>query len=472
MHRAKRWLYLTHRWLGIGTCLLMAMWFLSGMVMMYVPFPSLSDAERLEGLSPINWTIMERMPVTPLTAQSLVLEQRLGKPVWRLDQADGTIKTISAVSGRGIAGIDKEQAFQIAEAFAQAPAVAIESVDRDQWTVAGGFDRYRPLWKVEIMGPGRHFLYIASNDGRVVLDTSRHERFWNWLGSVPHWLYPTVLRQDQPLWRQVVLWTSGVCIIGTVAGMWIGILRVRLRRRFKGGRTTPYRGWQFWHHILGLIGGTVLSTWIVSGWLSVDPGRMFASAGLSPSSLAAYRRAGPLATVDWASVAALPEAKDAKRVRVVWVDGQTRLVFERAGTAPSVRDYRSLAPISFDRARLVAAVRRMLPEKPIIGAELVAHTDAYWYEAKGLVELPILRVKFGDTARTWIHISPQTGEIVGSSNSRLRLYRWLFDGLHRWDFGFLIQHRPLWDLWMWAWLIPGLIISISGSVIGIRRLAR
>ena len=32
----KRWWYVTHRWLGIALCLLFAMWFVSGVVMMYV----------------------------------------------------------------------------------------------------------------------------------------------------------------------------------------------------------------------------------------------------------------------------------------------------------------------------------------------------------------------------------------------------------------------------------------------------
>jgi len=32
----KRYLYLWHRWLGIVLCLFMAMWFISGVVMMYV----------------------------------------------------------------------------------------------------------------------------------------------------------------------------------------------------------------------------------------------------------------------------------------------------------------------------------------------------------------------------------------------------------------------------------------------------
>jgi uncharacterized iron-regulated membrane protein len=40
-HRAKRWLYIIHRWIGIFSCLLFAVWFLSGLVMIYVPYPAL-----------------------------------------------------------------------------------------------------------------------------------------------------------------------------------------------------------------------------------------------------------------------------------------------------------------------------------------------------------------------------------------------------------------------------------------------
>ncbi len=43
--RGKWLLYWLHRWLGIVTCVLSVMWFLSGLVMLYVPFPSWSDDE-------------------------------------------------------------------------------------------------------------------------------------------------------------------------------------------------------------------------------------------------------------------------------------------------------------------------------------------------------------------------------------------------------------------------------------------
>src|SRR6185312_6321073 len=45
---------LLHRWLGIAFCLLFAMWFASGIVMHFVPFPSLTEAERFAGLAAVE----------------------------------------------------------------------------------------------------------------------------------------------------------------------------------------------------------------------------------------------------------------------------------------------------------------------------------------------------------------------------------------------------------------------------------
>src|SRR5690606_9709389 len=120
---------------------------------------------------------------------------------------------------------------------------AIDLIHNDQWTVAGRYDSHRPLWKATLADKQGRTLYLSSRTGAVLLETTASERFWNWLGSVPHWIYPTVLRQNGEAWRQVVLWLSGPCIIAGLTGIWIGILRVRLgRRRFREGRITPYRG--------------------------------------------------------------------------------------------------------------------------------------------------------------------------------------------------------------------------------------
>ena len=52
--RPKRWLFLLHRYFGIGMCLLFALWFASGIVMMYVEYPELTEQERLGHLPSID----------------------------------------------------------------------------------------------------------------------------------------------------------------------------------------------------------------------------------------------------------------------------------------------------------------------------------------------------------------------------------------------------------------------------------
>ena len=108
--------------------------------------------------------------------------------------------------------------------------------------------------------------------------------------SVVHWLYFTELRQHPEVWRQVVLWVSGVCIVSAVTGIVVGILRWRPRTRYRNGTTSPYAGMMRWHHVLGLAAAVPLLTltWIVSGWLSLNPGRLIADRGFDRVSRERY----------------------------------------------------------------------------------------------------------------------------------------------------------------------------------------
>ena len=247
-HVLKRWLYLTHRWIGIATCLLFVLWFASGLVMLYVPFPELDRDEQLPGLAPIAWGEVAHLPPQAEGKSALreaALEMRGDRPIWRLAPWDGDPFSVWADSGRAAGVADEAEAAGIAAGFSHAKVEHIRPIHSDQWTVGGGYDRHRPLWKVELTGDGGRVLYVSSITGEVVLDTVRSERFWNWLGSVPHWLYPRALRENQPVWRQVVMWVSGPCILAAITGIWIGLMRIRPgQKRFKGGRITPYRGWR------------------------------------------------------------------------------------------------------------------------------------------------------------------------------------------------------------------------------------
>src|SRR5690606_28504616 len=128
----------------------------------------------------------------------------------------------SASDGRVISETPPGEARAIAAAYAGADVARLDLIDNDQWTVAGRYDSHRPLWKATLADQAGRNLYLSSRTGAVLLETTARERFWNWLGAVPHWIYPTVLRQDAEAWRQVVLWLSGPCIVAGLTGIWIG----------------------------------------------------------------------------------------------------------------------------------------------------------------------------------------------------------------------------------------------------------
>src|SRR5947199_6770910 len=79
---------LAHRWLGIAFCLLFAMWFATGIVMHFVPFPSLTEAGRIEGLAVVNVGEVGRGPADAVLASKIKdatrvrLQQRVDGPVY------------------------------------------------------------------------------------------------------------------------------------------------------------------------------------------------------------------------------------------------------------------------------------------------------------------------------------------------------------------------------------------------------
>ncbi len=475
-----RWLYIGHRWIGIVTCLLCVMWFVSGIVMMYVPYPRLTDRERIALSADIDWSQVALSPDAAMREagikrfpQQARLSMLRGEPVYRF--VDGATRvTVSSRDGRLLDNFDALAALAIVrDARPDAANATVETFARDQWTVAQGFNAHRPLRKVLLGDEAGSELYVSSRTGEIVQDTTRRERFWNWLGSVPHWIYPTILRQDGETWRQIVMWTSGPATIGAIAGVWIGVLRFRAKRRYKGDRMTPYRGWMKWHHVVGLFAGVFVVTWLASGWLSVNPFRWFDRAGPpSPARLQAYAGQDGAVFVGAERMPPGLTSAGAREARFVWVAGHPLVIATDAQMARTVIDARSGQPAVLSQDGLVASARKLVPGADIDAVMLLMEEDAYWYSHHNERRLPVLRVIFADDAATWLHIDPATGEVLGQLSRSGRVYRWLFNAVHDFDLRLLLRNRPSWDVLVIALSLAGLIVSLSGAVIGWRRLFR
>ncbi len=475
LKRLRRWLYLGHRWLGIVTGLLFATWLISGVVMMYVGFPALTDAERRDGLPILTWERVRVSPTQALAAagqdrfpQDLRLAMLDGEPVYRVVAWDGTRHTVTATDARPIPGIAATEALAVAAHDPRAAQPRLDdSVERDQWSVTARYDPQRPFHLVRLGDDADTVLYVSARTGEIALDTTRTERVWNWLGAIPHWIYLTPLRAQAALWRDVVLWVSGVSIVTAVTGFAIGLLRIRPWRRYRSGSVTPYRGWQAWHHLAGLVGGVTLISFIVSGWLSVNPNQWFGPR--RPTQAMLERYAGttvPRLDVDPAVLGA-GACPDAVEVQFGPLGGSPHAVTRcRSGAIVPCCDRRE----ALDPAHLLTAARRLMPDAALAGSAILTEEDAYWYTHHRARPLPVLRVRFADPEATWFHIDPRTGEILDRLDRSARGYRWLFDGLHTLDFSALIRRRPMWDGLVWLLSAAGLIVATSGVVIGWRRL--
>ena len=473
-----RWLVVFHRWLGIATCLLCVMWFLSGLVMLYVAFPSWTDEERIARLPVID---AQQVRVTPADAlrrtgidsapTTFHLEMLGPTPVYRIVSGDRRV-ALSAVTGETIDGVSRAAAGQhVHSVFPENRPEFREETDYDQWTVTRRFDPHRPLLKFAIADAAETIVYVSSKSGEIVQNTTKTERFWNWFGAIPHWLYFAQMRKDQELWRQLVMWLSGSLAIGALTGLWLGVMRLPWRRRHAAKTVTSYRGWLKWHHLGGLAGGLFLTAWIASGWLSVNPFQLFAREPVTEFQRVAFAgwRADAFDSVTLAAITAA--GSEAKEISFSSVAGMPLIRSHRESGA-MILDTRTLAPATFEEATLVEAAKRALPTARVADVEWLTDETLYWYSHQTKRQLPILQVIFDDPSATWLFIDPARGEIAGSSDRTARLYRWLFNFFHRYDMPFLLRNQPARDLIVWALSLAGLVVAVSGATLAYRRLGK
>jgi hypothetical protein len=109
-------------------------------------------------------------------------------------------------------------------------------------------------------------VYLSSTTGAVVLSTTRSVRIANYLGSIPHWIYPTPLRHHASVWRALLWWLSLLGTIGAAIGVIVGVVKIGVAIR---DTAWPYQDLQAWHHALGIVFAPFILMWIFSGFLSL-----------------------------------------------------------------------------------------------------------------------------------------------------------------------------------------------------------
>jgi hypothetical protein len=504
----RKLLIYSHRWMGIVGGLLVIAWFISGIVFMYRTMPTFSNKERLSRLALIDFSTA-RIEPADAAHKAGIKPNRLrigmnydGRPVYRFQGNT----TVYADTGEVVSGRDREQALALVRQFEpdHASSVRYDSLreDIDLWTA--GNRGQMPLHKISVGDSDDTYYYISQETGEPVMKTDRASRFWGFLGPVLHQWYFTSLRNRPGLWDQLILWSTAAGSLMCLSGLVVGVWRFSPSGRFRPKRQTahsPYSGWMWWHHYAGLLFGFVSLTWIFSGGLAFDSFGI----GSSTNPTAQQRDAALGGQADFEQVT-LEDLRTAinvvvssftpKEADVLQFRGELYLAAADGPADPPTigltegRDDTGNRSTNFTERRLVwlknpgrgsftrfddsvmmDIAHDAMPGVAIKEAVWLKDYDNYYRSRESGQTLPVLRVQYDDPQQTWLYLDPHRGRVAWREESPSRLRRWLYNGLHKFDFPYLYS-RPLWDISMVLLSIGGLVLSATTLMPAYRRLRR
>ena len=505
----------SHRWLGIALTVVFVIWFVSGVIFMYVGMPALPAEERLLRMEPLDVSTIAVSPAEAASKAGLKSPSRVriamhgGRPVYRLFSS-GTWQAIYADSGAPLTPLTADAAVTVVRRFVPEHAATLRYdarlTDPDQWTLQGVIRNTMPLHRIALGDAAGTEYYVSERTGEAVLQTTASGRFLGWMSAVLHWLYFTPLRRHGALWSAFVIAISltgtVMCAMGITIGIWRYSIAPRFRLRRIPSSRSPYAGWIRWHHYAGLVFGLFACTWALSGALSMDP---FTFLETSPPSQALREAAagGPIdlapLTVERirAVTGAVRRSFQPKELDFLQFLGEAYLI---AYAPPSLserppwrnRDISAASALHIDRQHVMMSVthpdrgplasfesnrmwdvaKAAMPGIEVAESTWLSEYDAYYYSRTGMKPLPVLRIRYADPPATWLYLDPQRGIIALRLERASRWNRWLYHGFHSLDFPFLYYRRPLWDIVVILLSIGGVAISVTSALPAWRRIVR
>ena len=481
--------------LGTVLSILFLMWFLTGMVMMYRTYPSLSQQQRMEHAENIEdgKLKIEKCYASDSAAndQSSIfniqsIEQVAGRNVCMV-KANGEEQLIDMATGQTINRFSSEELQQVACQWTTATPTLIDTLNEiDVWLIGCMPFKEFPVYHYALNDGHGSELYLSSRTGRALQFTDSESRFWAWVGAIPHWIYIKQLRATgrQP-WTDVVLWLSGFGIAMALSGIVIGIRSMLIaRRRNKSVNRksvnrkslSPYVKPLFrWHHIFGLFFGFFVFTWIFSGFMSLaDAPRLIwpVHGEHSAKDICADSLTIEKFRLDCAKVVAADEVK-----RLEWLQ-LGNMPFYHVWTAHD--DYLVDAADSVVRhvtldgnhcRRLVEDAFNADDSNVSVAVTLLHAYDNYYVSQKRPLPLPIWHVTVGDDDLSTYYINPVNGDCRYYNDNR-RAGKWMYTGLHALNTSFFSPSPTMRRTILWLLLFGGTAVSLTGVLLTVRRIRK
>ncbi|WP_274972938.1 PepSY-associated TM helix domain-containing protein [Bacteroides fluxus] len=487
-------MYSIHRILGTLLCILFLMWFLSAFVMMYHRFPHVNAKEKLQKQEVLSASgdslpdiaaVIARLPHKE-QVRKLTLNRKFGQTFFHVRTGKGEYN-LPLNPSDSLLPTDSKYIHRIAALWCPAPIVHIDTVNSpDQWIPFGELKKEMPIYKIYFADDAGTQLYLSSRNGEALQFSNRNERFWAWLGAIPHWVYFTWLRQDTALWNKTVIWLSGMGCVMVIAGIWVTIDVWRKTRRNRYHRFSPYRKkWYHWHYLTGIFFGIFVLTFTFSGMMSVaDIPEWIHKPALKTNPIRTLHAHAPRPehyTLDYRRIiAAYPQA-----LQIEWSnfrehpyytvkDGKTEFYIDATDSLPR--------PLHLSEDEIRRGIESIYASDstganaPIpIRMSLLGHFETYYRDMSNMYrerpQLPVWKTVVEDADRSIYYIHPETG-IIRHVDTSSRWKYWSYTALHRMRLPGLNSNAALRKTVLWILLLGGSAVSVTGVALSINYLRR
>jgi hypothetical protein len=335
-----------------------------------------------------------------------------------------------------------------------------------------------PIHRISIDNNERTVWYISSKTGEVLQKLNYSDKVWAWLGAIPHWIYFKDIRINTPLWRFIVITLSFIGVLLSILGIILGINRFRIARKRKIFLTPYKKRWFKWHHYLGFAFGLFTFTWILSGLLSMNPLKWSPPKNLTNEQKQLWEGENTLKKnfneENFNSFISLIDPIDSiLSINVNVFDGN---IYLSINYNDAKRASFMLNPVpekvEANSDLFLKKIRVLFPKDSITNVQVLNGYDDYYYSRSNSLVLPVFKYELNDPTNTAIYIDPITHQVVKKIGQKGRIERWLYNGLHSFDFASLRNKRPLWDIVVIVLLLGVTLLSITGAVLTYKKLFR
>lgn len=466
MKKALGFLFKIHRIAGTAIAAFFVMWFVTGLVLVYNPYPKVSEIlvyGKKETLpSSLPDTSFIRSKIDDKT-KSLSLKQFQGQTFFSFDKSPSI--TFDIVES-------------VAKHWINAPIERVDTLrQREQWVLFTKYDKEMPIYKFYFDDDEKHQLFISGRTAEVLQMTTAKNRFFAWIGAIPHKFYVPCIRRDVDLWQNTVAIVSGICLFAALSGWILGIWLLIKRYRQRHSWQNPYKKrWYRWHFTFGLVFGAFLMAWATSGifamqrvpqWLVPMEGdytfktsRLWGSGVLPLESYRLdYRKLKEtypdLKEVEWCRFADIPAYRIITNDAELWIDASGEQV----------------RPLQIPEQTIVKGLRKIHGEDVEMTVSVLDEFDNYYLSRRVSLDLPVYKIEIEDSNGSLYYVNPQTGYIRYLNNNKI-VRKWLFNATHYLDIDWLVARPLLWHTSLWILCVGCAVVCISGFVLGCNVLRR